>query len=255
MAMQFLRRAQQLKILDAADETAAILRSPAFTRFRPALADVGFDVDAFATELADVAAQGRAAYTERASAQDTYEGETADVRGIVAEFEDWVRKLHTAARALELTDHPVANKITKALKLDSFEGGSAENIHGNGPNLVLNVERLGDLSPLGIPADFVQEGRELLARMPTERSDVSGSGFGRQVFTSDLHVHLDGIVALMERYERFREFAMAMSGSEIPGLGLAAVRANLAGRSGGTSLDDVPPLDDASGTASAAASL
>ncbi|MCB9682180.1 MAG: hypothetical protein H6733_12005 [Alphaproteobacteria bacterium] len=230
MAMQFLRRAQQLKILDAADETAAILRSPAFARFRPAMEAVRFDVDAFADELAAKAAEGRVAYTERASAQDTYEGEASDVRAIVAAFEEWLRKLHAAARAIQMLDHPMATKIDKALKLDSFDGGSAENIHGNGPNLIRNLDKLGDLSELGIPAAFVEEGRKLLARMPPERSEVADSGFGRQVFTGDLHADLDAIVTLMERYERFREFANAMSGIEIPPLGLAAVRANLSGR-------------------------
>ena len=230
MAMQFLRRAQQLKILDAADETAAILRSPAFRRFRPALAAVRFDVDAFADELAEAARQGRAAYTERASAQDTYEGETSDVRDVTEAFEAWVRKLHAAARAIEVTDHAVANKIDKALKLHSFEGGSTENIHGNGPNLLRNLQRLGDLTELGIPASFLQEGRDLLVPMPDERADVASTGFGRKVYTIDLHAFLDQIVVLMERYERFREFAIAMSGTEIPGLGLAAVRANVASR-------------------------
>lgn len=253
MSMQFLRRAQQLKILDAADETAAILLSPAFTRFRPALTQVAFDVDAFAADLAAAAAHGRAAYTERESAQDTYEGETADVRELVIAFEAWVRKLHAAARAIEVLDHPLAHKIGKALKLDSFDGGSAENIHGNGPNLVRNLERLGDLSALGLPPSIVLEGRAILARMPAERGETADKGFARTVFTSDLHVHLDAIVQLMERYERFREFAIAMSGTEIPGLGLAAVRANLAPRAAAPApVDDTLDLpDDPAAAASA----
>lgn len=249
MALQFLRRAQQLKILDAADQAVAVVRSPAFARFRPALAGVGFDVDAFARDLSAAALLGREAYTARGSSQDQQRAEATDVRRLVEDFATWVRTLQAATRALEILDHPRARGIARELDLAAFSGGGVEEVHARGPTLLRTLEGLGDLTALGIPPAFVAQGRALVEALPAERAEVLDHELDGQLSTAGLHAHLDTLVDLLDRYERFRAFAEAMTDTPIPGLGLAAVRARASGRPADDGVgpadagDDAPPSD------------
>ena len=231
MALQFIRAAQQLKILDAADEAVAVVRSRGFTPHRPAFDTVRFDLTDFADRLDALSTRARAAYTARASGQASYEAESNEAREAVAAFEGWVRRLHAAARAISRSDHPVASKVEDLFRVGVFEGGSAENVFGNGPQLVQDVASLGDLSDVGLTPAFVDEGRTLLAAIRGERADAWDVRTVRVTQTAFLHELLDDIVDHMDRFARYREFAMAMSDTEIPDLGLAVIRASMAGPS------------------------
>ena len=229
MALQFIRAAQQLKILDAADEAVAVVRSRGFNPHRPAFEAVKFDLTRFADQLDRMTTNARTAYTARASGQASFEAESSEAREAVAAFEGWVRRLHAAARAISKSDHPVASKVEDLFRVGVFEGGSAENVFGNGPQLVADVASLGDLTDVGLPPSFVDEGRTMLAAIRSERTDAWDVRTVRVTQTAFLHELLDDIVDHMDRFSRYREFAMAMADAEIPDLGLAVIRASLAG--------------------------
>lgn len=228
--MMFMERAQQAKIVDAGDEAVAVVCSEAFRAFAPHFQAVGFDVGAWGNELAQTTAAARESFADRSSVDDAYRVETAEVQDVVTAFETWVRTLRAAAHAHEVMDNADAKRLSRMLGLPNYEGGSNENVHYTGPNVLRTVIGLGDLTAFGLPASFVEEAQRILDALLPERSQVWDRAYTRVCGTEQLHAHLDRVVLLMERYARFREFAMLRSGREIPEFSLAALRAGVAPR-------------------------
>ncbi len=228
--LQFIQSVEQLTLLDAADEASALVRAPSFTEHLPKFSLVRFDALAWAHELRAVTREARITYTERDVGNDEYEDEARQVREISEAFAKWVSVLHSAARAIESTDHPIAGSVAKIFKLHDFDSSSTKAIFGEGPSLMMHARKLGDLTALGLPPSFFDEGQALLDRVLPELDETVNAKGMRMSRTDRLHALLDQAVQLMERFARYREFAMAMSRSEIPELGLAQVRAALAPR-------------------------
>lgn len=225
----FIRNVEQLKILDAADEACAIVRSPGYVEHVPRYAAVRFDVLGWADKLDAAAREGRRLYTLRGAADDRFENESREVRDLVEDFAKWLRKLHLAAYAIERLDHPLARSVRKLFKVGDFDTDSAESVYGDGPLLLSQVLDLGDLSEVGLPPAFVDQARQLLDRIGPDRTDAWSERTVRVNRTTQLHRVLDRIVDLMETCGRYREFASVMDdGDEIPEFGLGNVRAALA---------------------------
>ncbi len=225
--LQFIAKAEQLKVFDAGDEAVAIVRSKGFARYRAAFELVRFDVDAWAATLKDVVTKTRKVYTTREVADDAFVDQSREARELSEAFDAWVKKLHAAARAIAVSDHPSAKNVAALFRLGTFEGGSAENNHGDGWVLLENVARLADPADAGLPPGFIEEAKQLLNAMDPERSDAWSARSDRMAYTVDLHKGVQRIVDLLERFARYREFAMAMSGEEMPELGLAVIRSSL----------------------------
>lgn len=228
MPVRFIRAAQQLKILDAADEAVGIVSAPAFSTYRPAFELVRYDLDAFVDKVRSLAKAGRRAYTARDRAQTAFELESDDVRAAVEAFEVWVRQIHTLARALASTDDPRVAKILGWVKVGDFETGTYVNTHGYGPSVIDALRDMGDLSDLGITPALLDRGQALFDALYDERQEVLHARTGRIEATARLNQLLDELVTEIDQYALFRDAAMAMSGVDIPTLGLAVIRADLA---------------------------
>lgn len=228
MAYQFISRVAQLKILDGADEAVATVRSEGFAHERPKFEDAAFDMMEWADALAKLGDAARKVYTRRSRANQTFLRESAEVRGLLAEFEQWERVLRTASYAIARRKSPLALKFTEVYRHNEYEGGSAENVVGTGPGLLEALEELGDLSALGLDPAFMQRGRKLLDALRPERNEAWAVRTERIAGTSRLRTLFDEIVERFEDFAAAREFAMEKSGTEITDLGLGTIRAALA---------------------------
>lgn len=249
--MQFIERAEQLKIIDAGDEAVAIARSNGFQHHVPKFATVRFDVHDWANTLYDTVTLARRAFTVRATADATYEGEAEEVRGLVEGVTEWVKTVWAAARALELTDPASAKKIANVFTARDYSDGSTENVHGHAPGLVEALLDEEVFAKLPLPPDHRAKGEALLDPVRGERIDAWGSRWDRVEETARLHIHLDAIVQLLERYARHREVASLVTGAEIPDFGFAVLRASLAPRR----KPDEAPAPDAAPAPAPASSL
>jgi hypothetical protein len=94
---------------------------------------------------------------------------------------------------------------------------------------VLHTVVSTDLTGFGLPADFVDQGRVLLANLDRERLEAYSVQLRRAVAVSQLQAVMQKLVDTFEHLAVARDAAMSESGEDIPGFDLALVRGAAAG--------------------------
>lgn len=250
MAMQWIGDVRQAAIIDEAEQVAHKHLADSMEEVREAYASVGFDVLEAATRLRDLAREARLARAVSEAAQDTYEVEASQSRAVVAEADKWMDQLRRAVRFARLKGHPLGEGIEHPfakLEADSW----SKSMHSMVKALVHLQGSAASLQRYGLPADFVTRGKALAAALQDESKDAAQAGTSRQTRAIHLNALLDEIVAEFELFDAARDFAMAMTGKELPGFELSLVRGAAARRSSTRTTEGTPeraPADaDATG--------
>lgn len=239
MAMAWMSGVSQTAVAQEARQFAVRHKDPTFAPVVAQYRVVGFDVVAAADRLLALSDEALSLRGSVDAAQARYEVESAQHRDAVARVAGWLRKLQLAARYAAVSGHPAGPHLQRLLAHPDLQAESAIGASGA---LREVLDQLGrdDLSGYGLGPAFVAEGRALLQDLLDQGTDTVTPESQRLLHTTRLHQVLDEIVALFERIAAAREFAMEMTGADIPGFSLTFVR----GAQGGTAAPAPAAPDD-----------
>jgi len=223
--MQWLDEIRQTATLDEAEQLAVRLVQKPFEEVRAQYALVGFDALAFAAELGELTRLARRARAARKVAQNRYELESGDRHDVVREVRRWLDQLHSAARYARAKKHPLGDKLPKLLFTSEVSAETWSQSRDGMLPVLDNVAELGDLTGIGLPADFHAQGLALYERLGDERDDAVYAESSRFVATGRLEGLLDAIVEKFEEIVCARDLVMARTGEALPGLELSLVKA------------------------------
>lgn len=235
--IQHLFHAEQLAIIDQAEQLATYHLSPAFEEVRAAYQAVKIDVAADASKLRDLAAKARVTRAERDVFHAIYQTESELVRHGVAQIDTWMDVLSAAIDVALHDEHPLALRLQKLFGSASTPQDSYRVAVQSLLGILLTAEKEGDAG-LSLPDGFVAEGRRLWDELRENREDVAEAEARRMLRTGELNLLLGEIKRLVLRMHAAHRSASLTAERELPGFELAILRAAV----GGSSPRDAEPL-------------
>jgi hypothetical protein len=228
MAMAWINDVRKTAVIDEAHCLAQLMLDPAFADYHEAYKLVDQDSLAIATQFLNDALAARTARAQAESLQALYEVESAESRAAAANIGRWLRRLLTGARLAVRSGHPRGAGVVRLFAGDELSSDSASKaLHSVAQ--VLETAATTNLTGFGLPADFVEEGRVLLAKLEVERSEAASVQLRRAIVVTHLQAVMQELVDTFEHIAVARDAAMSESGKDIPGFDLALVRGAAAG--------------------------
>jgi hypothetical protein len=240
--MQWLDEVRQTATLDEAEQLAVRLGQKPFESAREAYAQVNFDIPEFALGVTNLVTQARRARASAIVAQNRYELESGDRRAVVAEVAKWLEQLHMAGRYAKANKHPLGQQLPKLLFTSEVSAETWSQSRDGMLPVLDNVADLGDLTEIGLPADFHARGVALYERLGEERDDAVFAESSRFIATGRLEALLDQIVEQFERIVAARDLYMSLYDEDLPGLELSLVKSAAAPRPARRAPETTPPV-------------
>lgn len=229
MAMQWIEDVRQTALIDEAEQLAVKHLQAPFAEVRAHYQVIGFDVEAFANELKELAARARQLRARAMDAQARYRAESGDARDVVAEVGRWIEQLHLVVRFAKASDHPQAKRLDDLIDQLAAESWSKSR-HSVEQGLVALGHMASSLESYGLQPGFVDLGHQLAQRLDSERAEQVEVASERILYARQLQEVIGRIVKAFERIAAARDLVSSVTGEELPGLELNLVRSAAARR-------------------------
>jgi hypothetical protein len=228
MAMAWIQDVRKTAVIDEAHRLAQLMLDPAFAEYHAAYTLVGVDSAAIATGLLQDALGARKIRAQAESLQAQFEVESGESKAATAKIGRWLQRLFTNAKLAARAGHPRGAGVIRLFSADELSSDSGSKaLHS--VEQVLHTTARTDLTGFGLPANFVEQGKALMADLDRERLESYSAQLQRAVAVNQLQAVMQKLVDTFEHLAVARDAAMSESGKDIPGFDLALVRGAAAG--------------------------